>query len=544
MRKSISLVLLFIGLIAGCAPSYTSEFNKMAEEEKWNEEQQLAARYFSYRLYFLKEKADHSDYDIIWSRLTKTRVREKIDESLQILDDLLSYKFEEDNKYVDWVPGMREELKHQEKVTKALWDRIRVAEVFDEFRKLTGDLSVEHSHSDYGGGYDSGDSGYYEEKIKGYNAQQIFLKKDLSETFPFVISQIEEAKKNGKLQIIETGRFMTNRRFDHKEPDPANLEDPNKFVWKSKVVGLELKNYKILDTDKPENNKGNFVEGYRILAADNGKEEKEIKPCLRIFYVNSDNSGVMVLDTDRQGEPGHGLPDVINGVYGLNSVSDIPNTNSLINILFKDKNENRRIPPKQKPITMEIVRAKEPLNVWEDAPTPDGWVVPFKYKNELASNYNVKIVWDKIDHAKPFTGLRKIKYFKLEWTGGNRYVPSVGAVVTYHHPKPEFTTVREASIVYVEDTKKIRIIIQDGTEVSAYLMFGENKFSEKDPVIIDFSEGEKRRRIMKEDSNVFNKRKEISTSLQDQTGRYSFSEDTADKLEMVDDPSCCEGHND
>ena len=113
-------------------------------------------------------------------------------------------------------------------------------------------------------------TGIEAEMSAGYNVRKIFLAKDLADEFPFKSDQIEAAKKSGVLKVIEDYTIAGTSVYDHKAQDPAHPEDKNEFIWREKKMGVRLVNYKIIDVAKPDNNRGNYIEGTRVI---DGKEE-------------------------------------------------------------------------------------------------------------------------------------------------------------------------------------------------------------------------------------------------------------------------------
>ncbi|MBI4992498.1 MAG: hypothetical protein HZB99_04785 [Candidatus Harrisonbacteria bacterium] len=510
MKRVILAILFFGGTIGftGCAPAFRNEVLRRGKAKGWSEEQQMLALGESYK-YFLKKNPKTGKYEVNYSKLSKTHVREKLDELLDNIDGILSYKDEENINYVELF-GLRNSLEHKEEVLKEIRDRVRLAELYDQFRALIGALPMEY------GSY------HARERISGYDVKQIFLSTEPASAFNFNVAQIEEAKRRNVLVPIEKVQFSLNRLLDRKEQNPANLDDPNNFIWKSKTWDIELTNYKILDAEKPDNNYGNYMEGYRVI---NGKRES--KPALRVFFLEEGGEGVMLLDTDKEGDTGFGLPDMVEKVTDLLSVNEILGSDQLMNLLFQEKRKQQRIPPKRKPIFVEIVRLGDSsAENWEAAPTADGWIVPFKYRNELQSNYNIKVVFAKPDPNKPPGILQEVKYIKKEWTLNGRYGASIGRVVEYYRLKPAYGTKNFVEVtVSQQNTKRVLLVTDDGTEETVVVTPRANKLIEDQPVMVDYSEGQKRWRIMREgDSKVFNKRKVISPSSGKDTGNYDDRE--------------------
>ena len=506
------LIALMALINSGCATAYRTEFLKEAKTKGWTEEQQLAALAYSDRVYFLKNKGGDGkeSYEVNYSRLSKTAVREKLDKALEDLNQILNYENEEDAKYVDEF-GLRNQLEHDEEVFKAVRDRVRAAELYDHFRQIIGAIPSEYGE-------------HVQEKISGYDIKQIFVSTDPAKTFFFSVDQIEEAKKRGALKVIEQGHSSLQRKLDRKEKNPTNPNDTNDFIWKSRSVDVEFVNYKILDSEKPEDNEGNYLEGYRII---NGKRES--LPALRIIYLNDSERGVFLLDLDKEGETGFGLPDIVDPVNESVSVNDLMRDDELLDVLFKEKKEQKRVPPKKKPIRVEIAKiGPQATDLWENAPNPAGWTIPFRYKNALESNYNIKVVLARQDSGQQFLStLQEIKYIKKEWTLGSRYEPSMGKVVEYYRPKAPYNkrNLAEIAVLHNESTKKVYMVFEDGEPKTLLILPKKSAAIEDRPVMIEYSEGQKRWRLKRENnSDVFDKRKEVSPLSGQNTGNYSRKE--------------------
>lgn len=505
------LIFLVAAAFCGCVKNYRSEFLKQAKAKGWTEEQQLAALAYSDRLYFTVQDSS-SNYKPNYSRLSKARVREKLDKALQDMDQTLGYENEENYRYIDAL-GLRKSLEREEEVIKAMRDLVRTAELYEKFQELTGMMPYNH----YGA----------QETSSGYDPK-IFVSTNLLTAFPFAADHIEGAKKNGSLRTIEQVRQVLQRKLDRKEKNPASPDDPNDFIWKSKNFEIEFISYKILGTEqeKPEDNFPDYLEGYRIAGG-----KRESLPILRIIYFDSNARGAFLLDTDREDETGFGLPDVVLGLTEPLEIADLLNDQSLLDAMFEEKKTEKRVPPKPKPVFVEIASVKQ-IDSWEEAPTAEGWKVPFRYHNPLKNNYNVRLVFAKPEAEtlpQPNTN-KQLKYLKKEWVAGNRYLPSLGQVIEYYEMKPPYDQriILQAQVVHQTDTKKVSLILKDGDAEQIFLVMpGLNKIIRDEPVMIEYTDGQKRWRLKRDSGGrIFNKRKEISPNVKNATGIYTQESET------------------
>lgn len=530
------MFLFSLVFCVGCGSSFRSDFLKEASEKGWSEKQRKAASADAYTFFLLKATenkdknqellADTSNStntiplsSIRYDLLSLDRLVQRIDQWLEDFDLLLGYKLREEVKYVD-IFGLRPSLAHEEKVMMAVRARVRAAELDNIFKAMLGQIPAEFAKIDH---------------LNGYNIKKIFGPKDPLDTFKFNVDQIDEARKSGTLKQIEHFRLQVDRKFDHKDQDPNNLEDKNAYIWFGSKQDIELTNYKILFGDKPKDNIGNYIEGFRWV---DGK--KESRPCLKVFMVSGeDPDSVLVIDTKKEGEPGFGLPDFIEKKEGSIDAGDLIHNEELIDKLFEGRKENKRVPPKEVPIFVEIARAENPIDVWETATDKNkGFVVPFNYKNKIGSNYNIRI-----EMAKPTVDLATsegsepsistvLKYVKKEWTDGTRFKPSLGSVVEYYKAKAPYENMKLLSARVLagdrpESTKRILLVKEDGSTENGFVRPGKNKYTEDKPIAIMYTEGEKRYVIKRTaGSPVFNKKMELSTEVVEDTGVYKDSSES------------------
>lgn len=330
-----------------------------------------------------------------------------------------------------------------------------------------------------------------EEKDGRYDIRKIAMPQHLTETFPFTDDKIEAAKKNGVLKLIDHVLWSRDTDFYKKDINTEHPDDPNEFVWKSWRGGLELFSYQIQTVSKPGDNLGDYIEGYRII---NGK--KESKPALKIFFPSHSPVAVVVIDSDKENEPGFNLPDFVDQLI-VSDLTDIQKNGDVIGKIFKEKSETRRKTPAKKENKPEVARSGEPLNLWEKCPDNDGCSIP-KYRGEMGNGYSLRIEFDNGTGGEEAM-TRGVKYVAKEYL--------INKTTEYYRPKPEFQNVLSAEAF----GKRVRFIMADGSEVSGVITPGPNKFIENEPYAIAYTEGQKRWWAEKSPgSKVFDKRKEIS----------------------------------
>lgn len=511
-----TLAILATMFLAACTPSYRQAFEDAGKEKHWTKKQVLAAFAYYDRVGWAREIQEGSNqYVIIYGKVPTAKVASRIEIVLKDLDMSLDPNDKKMRQYLDTFK-LRADLEREEEITKAQYARVHAADLENQFEEKMGD---------------SPSSGPEAEMARGYNLKKIFVSKDLSQAFPFTSSQIEGAKKDGSLKEIESLELDFSSVYDHKAVDPSHPTDQNEFVWKPSKLSIRLTNYKIVTEDKPQDNKGNYIEGYRVI---DGKQES--KPALKIFFPAGGEGAVVLIDTNREGQdPSFGIPDILETVYDLRNVRDVINNGTLLATLFQEKKSERRVIPPHNLFKIEIARVDQPIDPWEKSPEADGWIVPFKYVAQSGDNYNVRIKFRKPKFTGDMTAAEahahgeymEIEYVAKEYTkAGDRYTASPGQVIEYYRPKGEFAKKLQAKVLdsaaaWGENVKKLSFEFENGDEVNGLLPKGSNKFIEDKPYAISYTEGAKRWWIESSaNDSKFDKRRQVSPP-KDRTGVYS-----------------------
>lgn len=499
MRYSKIFVLTLAVLVFSGCQTFETESVDMYKSKGQTHEEAYVDYYSSFRSEFSEEidKDGVKVYVTNYGVLKLVDIEKRLADSIVIIDQLTDYGNQGESVFVDEFK-LRDELLKDRKRLEAQLQRVKLARLHETFRNYTG--TSFHGMANENGKYD---------------IKRIFWPKDLESAFPFTFDKIEDARNRKVLKEIEHEIWSSSRMLDRKEPDPQKIDDPNAFIWKSKDESLELINYKILDSDKPENNQSDYIEGFRVP---NGKREKQ--PALKIFFPQGGVNGVMVLDFDKENEIGFGIPDTVETVF-ISKIADVWGNSSIVQRLFAEK-EKRIVSqkPEPKPINVEIARVGAPLDTWEVSRDSSGWIIPFNYKNDIGDNYNIRL---KLEDVKSEMILnRRIEYVAKEWTNSNRFTPSVGTVVEYFKPKSPYDkeNISKAEVRHLENTKMVSFSFEDGTIETGIVTHVLNKFIQDGPYAIEYTEGQKRWRIEKDSgSSVFNKKKEVA-SPQISTGAY------------------------
>ena len=474
------LVPLFLG---GCAPAFGPLVREKCQNDGCTREQQYAAEAYAYRVKLTIENPDGT-FSINYAILHNAEVARIVKNRLEDLAFILDYNNQ------DWAPyiqefGLRPELEQQEQIFNALYARLRLVDHHNNFKEYMGERSS-YLPQDHG---------------RGYDASKVFAE-DVFAAYPFTSDRIENARSSGMLKEIE--RFVWSARMElgRKEPDPADPDDPNKFIWRPEEVGVEFVAYKMMDTANPRDNYVDYVEGTRFTMTDKGLK-RESKPALKLFVPNGGYSVVLIIDKDKEGEVGFLLPDFVDRVSRITSAQGLV-TDSILSRLFQRTEEKKRVKPKDPPpIVVEIAPVgKNKVDVWEY--NTNGWTVPFKYKNERADNYSVsvKVKGEGESGYDPTSPTKQIEYFRKIWN-------SNGSVYEHFYPQSPFD---ESNVLNVSVSgNRVVLVTGDGREFTGYVTPGSNTVVKGQPYSVEYTDGEIRWLLMDEDGDgKYEKKRQVA----------------------------------
>ena len=516
MRKLMTLIFLPLLILSGCADPYNNIGEREFVQVGWNKARVWAAVAETYQYNFLVANSE-GKMEIKYGVLPREEVIKELDKMLTNIDAVLSYRNKEDRQYVDFF-GLQKFFEDQEKVLKLTRNRLMAHELYSKFEEMTRGHSNSYHHDPYSSsGY--GDYGYSagserelaknnpDIKTRGYS-YKVYVPLDMVDLFKFRMEKFETAKKEGKLKPIDEGRYLVKRTFAKKRQEPGK-DDPNEFVWLPRVLSLEVEFFKIINEEKVRDNSPDLAEGWRTV---DGK--REAHPCFVLFFING--NGVMVLDTNRQGETGFGLPDHVMMVGGLRSSEEVFSSQQLLTAIFEVEEGKKieRKKPELKEIAVEFAPVGVPVDLWEKAPTPDGWRVPFAYKDDLGINFRLALKWEK-PHLQsendPPKLYRKLESVDKRWHNGKGGM-SIGNVKEHFRPKPPYDVdLIKAEVLTVESERRVLFIMKDGSEERATIVPGSNKYIEDEPFAVEYDEADIRWRLEKsKDSKVFDKRRRMA----------------------------------
>lgn len=497
-RQGLALVLALMGWLItnGCQHRYRVEFPKLREARENTKEQRLAALADSYKYVALEWDEKKNEYQTSFRKLTLKMLRNQLDDRLKDFEVILDYRNEEWARFIEQFK-LRAEYERKEELIKAFRDRVRVLELDNEFQTLMGRRSTYW--------------GPEPDPLDVVDLKKIFAAGDFRETFHFESDLVNEARKNGILQLVEEFVWFSNQTYGKKEPDLADPNDRFKFNWQSVQMGLQFKSYKVVNGQKPRDSDVDYIEGTRILVDHRGNRlalQEEGRPVLKIFVL--ENKAVVVVDQDKEKEIGFGMPEMVIEANKIVSAKMLM-SQSVVELLFPEKPKDKRRPPPSKPdLKVEIALVGVPIDLWEKAAALAGWRVPFPYKNTQSDNYYTKILAANpkkdINADSPEANVRQIEYIAKVYEGN-------GSVMEYYRPKAPFNE-KNVAHAYVEEGKRIRIEFSNGESRSGMVAPGTNIFIEDRPYRIVFTEGEKRYIIWDKDNDgKYELRLETSTDV-------------------------------
>ena len=476
-------IILFSIVWGGCAITLRSSFQDQCKVEGWTNDQCDVAFYSGVRQKFAKDNGS-GEYEPTYNSLTREQMLKIQDNRLVDLDNLLDYNNKDNDKFLKEY-ALRPYLERQENIFKAGRDRLQFVDNYNKFKEYMGESS-------YRPGGDR------------FNTASMFVE-DLTTTYPFTSSPIDEARSHGHLKEVEKVMWFSERILGIKEPDPNDPSDANKFIWKSVKVGVEFISYKVIDSETPKDNNVDYIQGTRFEIADNGNLRRETMPSIKMFNSGNGYNSVIVIDKDRQGEIGFTLPDFVERSQRISSAEQLM-SESVFSRLFPEPQNQKRIPPKDPPpIIVEIAPVgKTKVDVWETS--NDGWTVPTRYKNDRSDNYEIdyKIKGSDVENFDHANTNKQVDYFRKMWIGVGD-----GRVVEYIRPKSPYDQANLSQVSVF--SKDIRLVTADGNVEQGVITPNINKWIQDKPHQLSYTHANRRWMIWDEDGDgKYEKKREIS----------------------------------
>lgn len=413
-----------------------------------------------------------SDEDVLF---TVQEIRQDLEEMLDVHDNFARAKFLQNS-------GLQPQLERQEKVFRYHEERLQLKVLYRKFGRLIQGKSA-GSRSSPGDIVD-------EEKYS------------LVDGFPFQVLPKFEADyvkaardDRGNLDPETIVEDLTESRFFfEKEPNPEYLvdksKDPERVVQRKhgvRIIGYNL--------DGDDEKQPDYLEVFRT---NDGKQESQ--PAIKVFKPNGTGDlEVVVLEGDREGEAGYGIPDLVEEYARISSGRDVKDNPELMDPLFeKEKQQPRQFPEGGTVNEIYIVKSgTTPLDIYETK--IEGWekFLPEYHSLSRALNatgkinkrMNVQVKTNFPRHAEE----DQEKFAEMEWIA--LLYEGDSRVIEFYKPKAQF---RGKKYKVTIEGRKLSVQEEEG-QIKQYDVVG---IIDPKPYRVDFDRNQQKRwEILDRDSD-------------------------------------------
>jgi len=183
----------------------------------WTEEQAKAACADANRFLAGKFDKEKGMWSIDYTRvITTEEVLKYIRDQEQSVDTILSYKYDENARDIDFWKGFRKGFERKEKELRWVEQRLSYVVNYNAFIDKVGEMN------------DGAVKKLMPHGRKAYSLRLIYPISDLKE-LKFTANYVESAKRDGTLVLINEFPIVELEKFAEKI---INKDDPNKFIWK------------------------------------------------------------------------------------------------------------------------------------------------------------------------------------------------------------------------------------------------------------------------------------------------------------------------
>ncbi|MFA5142091.1 MAG: hypothetical protein WC471_03900 [Candidatus Woesearchaeota archaeon] len=271
------------------------------------------------------------------------------------------------SKYIDEQSdsNMRGLLSREEKVIDLQLRQLKAKKCYVEFQQMMG--------------YAASGSKQIVETDRYAFADQ-FPDPDFGEKFKLGRIDVDKAKAKQEIERMEYFRKLLRDVPNPEFPFKDKIKQTIKREFKE---GLVVIGY---DINQPVDNVTDYYEIFR--KAPDGRLES--LPAIRIYKsLRSKTPNIAVVDEDRQGQRGFGMPDEVVRIMGVSDCDDIfYNNGKLINMAFKNPFDVRKMRLVDADRDIEIVATGKLENkLW--VPSKEGYDVELVYKNDEDNNYTL-----------------------------------------------------------------------------------------------------------------------------------------------------------
>ena len=383
---ALALAMLFLG---GCVKTGYQRFVDKGKQAGWTKEQIEAAYDYFLKSEFMT-KGEDGRYTIDTTKISAEDAYQMAGNILNDLDHVLGTDDPEWQRLLRAMPTAKLAFEREEQRWLYIQSQLGQVKTYFDFQTMLGEQLTD--------------------KDKEYRIAYLWPANVHTD---FTADYLEKAKAAGKLREVEREFVYLYTPYGYKDPDPEHPDDANAFVWRAKLQGYVIVSYAILNSKPPDSLRADYCEVYRANVS--GTEiTPESKPCLRAFRkLNGQILEVVVLDYDREGEAGFGVPDKVESVYASTGSALYARYPSLFETLAESRAEQAkrdRTYTEQRP-TLQIVHVGE-AKEWKGDFNPDGWTVPYEYHDQYGVDWTARIVKQDKPEGYPFD---RIKYVVKVW---------------------------------------------------------------------------------------------------------------------------------
>ena len=468
MRKTITNLLVGAALLsAGCAPKTFETEVKDILQKKYNKTQEEAevGAIKAERDLFLK-KVDKDGKETWVPNYDSVSIDERIvqhNEMKKNMDELLNFKDNNTVKLVDEFQ-IRAQLEKDEKAILFNLEKYNLVALHKQFTVSMGILEMDN--------------------FKVNESMLIYPLANLDDKLVFDAKYVQEAKKAGLMKPFDELIFFYKFQKEVANPAYPLSDNVNKTYWVTKQALVKIVSY---DLDFPGDHVADYIEAFR------GGEKK---PAIKIFHSASSSSlDVAVIDLDKEGERGHGVPDAVINVFGISKASDLYANGEHLAAIFESKKKSVRVRPLEKNMDIQIVKVGElKSDPWEYDKV-NGYNVPLEYQATNGKNFTLayKLSTPK-DTEKKEDAEMKIEWIAKRWVIPNSAQDVNGRVVSYYHVVPQYNS-KVANVKI--DEQKITLSRSEKEDVSGPAPL----FIEKEPYKVSYDHGSSRWIIEDKDNN-------------------------------------------
>ena len=485
-----------LGLV-GCKKTFDQEVKDiLMNDYKFTEEQALVGVGSALRWRFMT-KTPNGKFEFNYGSMSAEDQLQKLRDVKGTVTSFLDPNDADSRRYLDLF-NQRSELERKERVLNYDISRFELVITYKRFEQLMRNIRVPPVQ----------DPRSNPNPANLSDLDILFPGTNLEQILQFTARYVEDARANRRLNSVEDVRISVSALEEEPNPDYPQVDPNNATKWVQRSRSLRIVSY---DCDALPDNLADYVEVYRVK--DDGTSE--MSPAIKVFKSQGSQSlDVAVMDKQRFGERGHGVPEEVREISVARGSEIYDNYREVLQNLFKRPEAERRQIPRESPIRASIVRVGE-VEQSEYVTNPAGWSVPAEYKDRIGNNYTLWVKFADDPNADPHQArARSIEYVARRFVMSGTRNDVAARVVEYYRVKPEFAgNVRLAT---VDNRNRTMQIFQDGRANASNL---DSFFLQSDaqgkpvPFRIEYDTGTLRVTIEDRDNNatpLYEAKKEVT----------------------------------